>query len=143
MHKYKYRFKIEERRKTVASLLAQSLNETEIAQMLGVDQSTISRDISALKKSSLQHIYDMAKTDLPFYYKRCLDGIGEVKRHAWEMIRSESLIPKDKLLALRLIMECDESMFSLFQNGPSVLSVHLLEARLKKIESQDVGQAFT
>jgi IS30 family transposase len=40
-------FKIEERRKKVASMLAQSMIETEIAEQLNVDQSTISRDIKA------------------------------------------------------------------------------------------------
>jgi IS30 family transposase len=40
-----YRFKIEERRRKVASLLAQSLTETEVAERLNVDQSTISRDV--------------------------------------------------------------------------------------------------
>jgi IS30 family transposase len=43
------KFKIEERRRKVASLLAQSMTETEIAEKLSVDQSTISRDVKALK----------------------------------------------------------------------------------------------
>ena len=51
-------FKIEERRRRVASLLAQSMTETEIAQELNVDQSTISRDIKALKELSQQFVYD-------------------------------------------------------------------------------------
>ena len=44
-----HNFKIEERRRKVSSLLAQSMTESEIAQELNVDQSTISRDIKALK----------------------------------------------------------------------------------------------
>ena len=43
----RYTFKIEERRRKVSSLLAQSMTENEIAQELGVDQSTISRDIKS------------------------------------------------------------------------------------------------
>jgi IS30 family transposase len=42
-------FKIEERRRKVASLLARSMTECEIAHELQVDQSTISRDIKVLK----------------------------------------------------------------------------------------------
>ena len=37
-----HNFKIEDRRRKVATLLAQSMTETEIAQELKVDQSTIS-----------------------------------------------------------------------------------------------------
>jgi IS30 family transposase len=51
MHKVS-NFKIEQRRRKVASMLAQSLTETEIAEHLNVDQSTISRDVRALKEMS-------------------------------------------------------------------------------------------
>jgi DNA-binding NarL/FixJ family response regulator len=44
-------FKIEQRRRKVASLLAQSMTESEIAEQLNVDQSTISgRDVKVLKQ---------------------------------------------------------------------------------------------
>ena len=49
-----HKYKIENRRRRVASLLAQSMTETEIAKKLKVDQSTISRDIKVLKKLSQQ-----------------------------------------------------------------------------------------
>jgi DNA-binding transcriptional ArsR family regulator len=45
-----HNFKIEERRRRITSLLAQSMTESEISLELGVDQSTISRDIKALKE---------------------------------------------------------------------------------------------
>ena len=64
MHKVSltaHNFKIEERRKKVASLLAQSMTETEIAQELNVDQSTISRDVKALKQLSQQFVYELSK----------------------------------------------------------------------------------
>lgn len=54
-------FKNEERRRIVASMLAQSMTESEIAQELNVDQSTISRDIKALKELSQQFVFDLAK----------------------------------------------------------------------------------
>jgi hypothetical protein len=58
-------------------MLAQSMTETQIAKKLKVDQSTISRDIKALKKLSQQFVYDLAKSDLAYCYKQCLDGIEE------------------------------------------------------------------
>jgi Trp operon repressor len=128
--------KIEERRRRVASLLAQSMTETEIAQELNVDQSTISRDVKALKELSQQFVYDLAKSDLAYYYKQCLDGMEEVKRKAWEAYRSDdySLKLKDKLLALKLIKECEEAKFSLLESGPSIMNLKSLEERLNKIE---------
>jgi IS30 family transposase len=129
-------FKIEERRRKVASLLAQSMTESEIAQELKVDQSTISRDVKALKQLSQQFIYDLAKSDLAYYYKQCLNGIEEVKRKAWEAYKSDdsSLKLKDKLLALKLIKECDEAKFALFKDSAVVMNLKSLEERLNKIE---------
>lgn len=45
-----HNFKIGDRRREIAKLLAQSMTETEIALELKVDQSTISRDMKVLKE---------------------------------------------------------------------------------------------
>ena len=55
-------------------MLAQSMTETEIAEQLNVDQSTISRDIKALKELSQQFVFDLA-----YYYKQSIDGIEAKK----------------------------------------------------------------
>jgi hypothetical protein len=146
MHKNAKNFKIEERRRQVASMLAQSMIETEIAEKLTVDQSTISRDVKALKEMSQQFVFDLAKSDLAYYYKQCINGIEEVRRKTWELLRGDddeqqpSLTPKDKLLALKLIKECDEGKFALFKDGPSIMNVKSLEERLSKIESGQINQ---
>jgi IS30 family transposase len=85
----KSRFKIEERRRQVASLLAQSITESEIAKKLNVDQSTISRDIKALKQMSQQFVFDLAKSDLAYQYQQCISGIEEVRSKAWELLRDD------------------------------------------------------
>ena len=142
MNMSRHTFRIEERRRKVASLLAQSMTEEEIARQLNVDQSTISRDIKVLKHMSQQFVYDLAKSDLAYCYKQCIDGIEEVKRKAWEAYRSNdvSLKPKDRLLALKLIKECDEAKFTLFKEGPSIMNLKALEERLDKIESGQINQ---
>ena len=113
------------------------MTESEIAQELNVNQSTINRDVKVLKELSQQFVYDLAKSDLAYYYKQCLDGMEEVKRKAWAAYRSDdsSLKQKDKLLALKLIKECEEAKFSLLESGPSVMNLKLLEERLNKIET--------
>lgn len=64
-----HKFTIEYRKRRVASMLAQSVTETEIAEDLYVDQSTVSRDVKVLKQIS------QTKSDLAYYYKQCLDRI--------------------------------------------------------------------
>ena len=137
MHKVNltaHNFKIEGRRRRVSSLLAQSMTESEIAQELNVDQSTISRDIKALKELSQQFIYDLAKSDLAYYYKQSIDGIEEAKREAWRIYHNNDFSVKEKLSALKLIVEANEAKFKLLSEGPSILAVKSLEERLTKIE---------
>ena len=122
-------------------MLAQSMTETEIAQELKVDQSTISRDIQALKELSQRFVFDLAKSDLAYYYKQCIDGIEEVRRKGWEIFKGKNnnLTPKDKLLALKVIRECNEAKFALFKEGPSIMHIKSLEERLETIESREIN----
>ena len=131
-----HNFKIEERRRKVASFLAQSFTETEIAKELDVDQSTISRDVKALKELSQKFVYNLAKSDLAYYYKQCIDGIEEAKREAWKIYHNNNneVSVKEKLSALKLIVESNEARFKLLSEGPSILAVKSLEERLNKIE---------
>ena len=65
-----------------------------------------------------QFVFDLAKSDLAFYYRQCIDGMDMVLRKAWEMFDSDRLAPKDKLLALRVIASTNESKFTLFERAP-------------------------
>jgi uncharacterized protein YerC len=135
------KFHLEERRRQVASLLAQSMTKQEIVDKLGVDRSTISRDIKVLKQLSQRFVFDLAKSDLAYYYKQCIDGIEEVRRKGWEIFKGQNntnnnLTPRDKLLALKVIRECSEAKFALFKEGPSIMHIKSLEERLQNIESR-------
>jgi IS30 family transposase len=77
-----HKFAIEERRRQVASLLTRNLTQQAIAQKIGCDQSTVSDDVKALRIMSQKFVYDLAKSDLAYYYKSCLDGIDEAKKLA-------------------------------------------------------------
>ena len=130
----KLKIDIKERRKQVASLLSRSVSETEIARQLGVDQSTISRDVKVLKASCQQFVYDLAKSDLAYYYKQSIDGIEEVKKESWRIYNDDKVQVREKLLALKIIMQSDETRFRLLSEGPSQLAMKSLEDRLNKIE---------
>jgi predicted transcriptional regulator len=71
------------------------MTETEIAGELKVDQSTISRDVKALKELSQLFVFDLTKSGLAYYYKQCIDGIEEVRRKGWEYSSR-----------LRILIEC-------------------------------------
>jgi hypothetical protein len=110
------------------------MTEFEISQRLGVDQSTISRDVKILKGMCKQFVYDLAKSDLAYYYKQSIDGIDEVNRESWKLYHDDNVPIKEKLLALKIIVQSNESKFKLLTEGPSVLALRSLEERLNKVE---------
>ena len=130
----KSKFLIEERRRLVAKLWAQSKSETEIARELHCNVSTICRDIKFLKKLSQQFVFDLAK-DLGFYYKGCIDTMDQIQQRCWSIFNNENISQKDKLLALKIIKETCESKFSLIEKGPSVMALNSLQERIEKIET--------
>lgn len=134
------KYDIEARRNVVASMLARSMTEEEIAEQLQIDQTTVSRDIRVLKEMSNRFIFDLAKSDLAYYYRSCIDGIEAVKRRAWQIADMSDDDKKIALTALRLAKDCDIARFELFTNGPSVLNVKSLQDRIGIIEERNNGQ---
>jgi len=67
------------------------MTEQEIADKLGVDRTTISRDIEVLKQTSQQFVYGLAHSGLAYYYKQCLNGLEEAKRKAWTIFGTKSV----------------------------------------------------
>jgi hypothetical protein len=136
----KSKFLIEERRRLVAKLWAQSKSETEIARELHYNVSTVCRDIKFLKKLSKQFVFDLAK-DLGFYYKSCIDTMDQIQQKCWNIFNNDNQISqKDKLLALKIIKETCESKFSLIEKGPSVMVLNSLQERVEKIESSPTSK---
>ena len=100
------------------------MTRQDIAIALKVDASTISRDIEYLTLKSQQYIDDMAKKTLPFMYKKSIDGINEALKECWHIYNQENTVPPlVRLSALRLVKDCNEAIFGLTANGPSVLAV--------------------
>jgi hypothetical protein len=130
----KSKFIIEERRRLVAKLWAQSKTETDIARELHCNVSTICRDIKFLKKLSQKFVFDLAK-DLGFYYKGCIDTMDQIQQKCWSIFNDDHISQKYKLLALKIIKETCESKFSLIEKGPSVMALNSLQERVEKIET--------
>jgi hypothetical protein len=136
------KYKIEDRRRQVASLLARSLTETKIASQLNVSQPTVHRDIEALKQMSQQFCFDLARSDLAYHWKLSIDGLDAVREEAWNLYKSsdESIKPKDRLAALGIVKDCCVDRFEMINAGPSVLAMRTMEERLRRIENPEVSR---
>jgi len=133
----KENFKIKERRQQVASLLSKSFNEAEIAHQLGISQPTVCRDIKVLKSESQRFVFDLAKSDLAYYFKSSINGIEEAKKESWKIFLDDKTSVHDRLLALKITLTADETRFRLLTEGPAVLNMKSLEDRLNRIEGME------
>jgi predicted transcriptional regulator len=129
------RMQIKERREDVLLLLTKGMKGCEIAKELGVDASTVSRDIQYLISQSNNYLNSLAKEALPFMYQTSIEGIKNVLKECWNIYTIESnkeMTCFHKIAALKLAKECNEALFRLTAEGPSVMHVKLLEERLTR-----------
>lgn len=133
------RFIIMERRQRVLCLLAQGHCESEIATELKVGQSTISRDIVALNKESLNIIKTVEKDYYPLEFRNIIDSIRQVSKKAWDIINDETekWTNKDKINAMKLIVDVSRTKFEILQNGLLNLTVNQLREKIEKLQDQE------
>ncbi len=120
-------------------MLAKHKTQTEIGRILGYDQTTISGDVQVLKVMSQRFVFDLAKSDLAFYYKQCLDGIDEARKEAWRIhdryVESNYTDHhKLRLAALKVVIQAEAEKFRLLEEGPNVLAVNKMSERISEIE---------
>lgn len=133
------RIQIKERRENILILLTKGMKGYEIAKELDVDASTVSRDINYLIGQSQNYLNSLAKEALPFMYQTSIEGIRNVLKECWNIytIKSNKEVTWfHKIAALKLAKECNETLFRLAAEGPSVMYVKLLEERLARIEAR-------
>ena len=134
---------IKERRENILALLTKGMKGYEIARELGVDASTVSRDIHYLIAQSQNYLNSLAKETLPFMYQTSIEGIRNVLKECWNICTIENnkeITWFHKLAALKLAKECNEVLFKLTAEGPSVMYVKLLEERLERIETREISR---
>ena len=128
---------IDERRQKLWTLLTRGMKRYEIANVLGVDPATVSRDIAYLVAQSQNYLSNLAKSTLPFMYQTSIEGIRSVMKECWNIYESTDN-NFQKLSALKLAKECHEAVFKLVDEGPSVMYLKQLQEKLIQIESRQI-----
>ena len=108
----------ENRLSRIISLYSKGLTQAEIAQELGVDQSTVSRDLQFIKQEAKKKIEKYLNEDILFEYLRYIAGSNEVTRKLWEIVQDENITTKDKTNALSLLMQSYNKRLEMLIGGP-------------------------
>jgi hypothetical protein len=93
------------RKNKVMELVSKSHSVTEIASILKVDKSVISRDITYLNLQAKQNL-DKFVERLPYEYERCLNGIDQILKLAWVETYHRDIERRELIQMLALAKEC-------------------------------------
>lgn len=117
-------------------LLTRGMKGYQIAHELHVDPATISRDLQYMSKQASKNVTSLVKETLPFMYNTSMEGIKNVLLECWNIYASENKEVNwmNKINALKLAKECNEALFKLVAEGPSLAYLKDLEERLERIE---------
>jgi DNA-binding MarR family transcriptional regulator len=107
----------ENRQSKIISLYSRGRTQSEIAKELGVDQSTISRDLQLLKQEAKRNIEKYLNEDILMEYLRYIAGSNEVIRELWEIIHKYATL-RSKMLALSLLMQTYNKRLEVLTGGP-------------------------
>jgi len=127
----------ENRLSRIISLYSKGLTQSEIASELGIDQSTVSRDLQFIKQEAKKRIEKYLNEDILFEYLRYIAGSNEVTKHLWELVQNEENA-KDKMNALSLLMQCYNKRLEILIGGSeSYLNVKKSVSEVKFQEKVD------
>ena len=110
---------LESRRAKVISLYSKGQSQAEIATKLGVNQSTVSRDLNEIRKQSRKTVEEHVVKDALFEYYRWAATVDEVTKKAWEIAEDEKASQKSKIEALAFLMNCYNKRLEAMVGGPA------------------------
>ena len=119
--KISHKDKVEWRKDQIQQLLAKGhYSHREIAGILQIPKSTVSKDILTLREEAKNSIRKYIDERLPEEYERILVGVTSILREAWETSRKEEIDTKEKLSALALAKDCYSMKLELLTNASVV-----------------------
>ena len=110
---------VEWRRTKVLELLSKGNSQSEIAKVLQVDLSIISRDVYYLRQQAKSNIKKYIDERLPEEYEKCLVGLTAILREAWTTSQ-QTEDRREKIQALSLAKECYSMKLDLLTNATVV-----------------------
>ena len=103
----------------VLELLSKGDSQSEIAKILQVDLSIISRDVYFLRQQAKSNIKRYIDERLPEEYEKCLVRLNAITKEAWNTAANTE-DKREKIQALSLAKECYSMKLDLLTNATVV-----------------------
>jgi hypothetical protein len=110
---------IEWRRDRVIELSSQGFNQSDIARILEINKSIISRDIVYLRQQAKERLKTHISDTMPAEYQKGMAAIDQVLRMCWAVV-GRTNDERVRLQALALIDQCNAHKMEMVTNGSIV-----------------------
>jgi hypothetical protein len=135
---------IEWRRNQVLDFLSKGFTQSNIATILKIDKSVISRDVFYLRQQSKENIKKYVDERLPDEYEMVLVGLSSILKEMWSMSYQSDIDRREKIQALSLAKECYSMKLELLTNatviGDAVRFVTSHQQQQQQKKNQDQQQ---
>jgi hypothetical protein len=133
------KMQVEWRRAKVLELLSKGDSQSEIAKLLQVDLSIISRDVYFLRQQAKTNIKRYIDERLPEEYEKCLVGLNAITKEAWDTANNTE-DKREKIQALSLAKDCYSMKLDLLTNATVVDdAIRFVSSNQSKITSASSG----
>ena len=121
---------LEWRRNKIDELSVKGFSQSEIARMLDIDRSAVSRDIEYLREAANETIRNHIQKKLPYEYTKCISGLEEIIKESWIICinADKKGDTREKLQSLSLIKDTYNTKMDLLTNAS------LLQDSIKYVE---------
>jgi hypothetical protein len=130
------KMQVEWRRAKVLELLSKGDSQSEIAKVLQVDLSIISRDVYFLRQQAKDNIKRYIDERLPEEYEKCLVGLTAITKEACNTAQSTEG-KREKIHLLSLAKECYSMKLDLLTNATVVDDAIRLETNSRDRRNDD------
>jgi predicted transcriptional regulator len=128
---------IEWRRGRVLELSSQGFSQSDIATVLQVDKSIISRDVAYLRHQAQENLQKHIHETIPEEYQKAMVSIDQILKMCWSIV-SKTADEKTRLQALALINECTRHRVDLSTSGVVITdAIKYVNAKMDHLNNQE------
>jgi predicted transcriptional regulator len=128
---------MEWRRDRVLELSSQGFSQSDIANVLHVSKSVISKDTARLKQQARENLQHHIHETIPAEYQKAMNSLNQVLRMSWSIV-SKTEDEKTRLQALALINDVNKYRTELVINGVIVNdALRIVQSKMDHLNGEE------
>jgi hypothetical protein len=138
--KMSHKDKVEWRQDQIKQLLAKGhYSHRQVASILQIPKSTVSRDILDINKQAKESIRKFIDERLPHEYNQVMIGIDEIIQQAWGMLNNDANVVTDRIHCLALAKEAYQMKLDLLTNAAVIEDAgRFMQEKKMELEQQSL-----